>query len=130
MNVDGYVLIVEDDQAIADAMKLLLEDEGYRVRVAGDGDAALAECERATPSVIVLDYNVPVMNGGALVEELRWRPGLSSVPIVMTSAMRGLDAVARRLQIHYVLPKPFDIEHATEMIRRALADARTGTAAR
>jgi CheY-like chemotaxis protein len=124
MSSNSYVLIVEDDRSIADAMRMLLEEEGYQVRVAPDGDAALAECEKSTPSVILLDYNVPVMDGGALVEELRWRPHLSRVPIVMTSAMRGLEAVARRLQINYVLPKPFDVEHATEIVRRALEESR------
>src|SRR4051812_44832486 len=115
MNSSPYILIVEDDSAVADAMRMLLEEAGYVVRVAPDGEAALAECERSAPAVIVLDYNVPVMSGGALVEELRWRPRLSSVPIVMTSAMRGLDEVARRLRINYVLPKPFDIERATQI---------------
>jgi CheY-like chemotaxis protein len=118
------VLIVEDDRAIADAMRALLESEGYSVRVALDGDAALGECERQRPGVIVLDFNVPVMDGGALVEELRWRPGLSSVPIVMTSAMREIDAVARRLRIDYVLPKPFDVERAVQVVRRAMDESR------
>lgn len=119
-----YVLIVEDDRPIANAMRLLLEQEGYEVCVAPEGDTALSECERRLPSVIVLDYNMPVMDGGALIDELRWRPHLSGVPIVLTSAMRDIDAVARRFQIPYVLPKPFDAEQATRLVRRAIDESR------
>jgi CheY-like chemotaxis protein len=117
---EGYVLVVEDDSAVSEAIRVWLEDEGYRVRIAPDGDAALAECEHERPTVIVLDFNVPVMNGGALVEELRWRPALSTIPIVMTSAMPDVDLIARRLQIEFVLHKPFDLEHASMLLRRAI----------
>jgi two-component system nitrogen regulation response regulator GlnG len=123
MRILPYILIVEDDRPIADAMRSLLESEGFEVRVAPEGDSALSECERQQPACIVLDYNMPVMDGGALIEELRWRPHLSSIPIVLTSAMRDLDVVARRLQIPYVLPKPFDAEHAAQLVRRAIDDA-------
>jgi CheY-like chemotaxis protein len=118
-----YVLVVEDDRPIADAMRVLFEQEGYEVRVAPEGDAALTECERRRPAVIVLDYSMPVMDGGALIEEIRWRPHLSSIPIVLTSAMRDVDAVARRFQIPYVLAKPFDADHATDVVRRAIAES-------
>ena len=118
-----YVLIVEDDRPIADAMRLLLEHEGFEVCVAPEGDAALSECEKRQPACIVLDYNMPVMDGGALIEELRWRPHLSGIPIVLTSAMRDLEVVARRLQIPYVLPKPFDAGFAADLVRRAIGES-------
>jgi CheY-like chemotaxis protein len=123
MREPPYVLIVEDDRPIAEAVGLLLESEGFEVRVALEGDSALTECERRQPVCIVLDYNMPIMDGGALIEELRWRPHLSSIPIVLTSAMRDLELVARRLQIPYVLRKPFDGEHAARLVRRAIDES-------
>jgi CheY-like chemotaxis protein len=82
------VLVVEDDHDIRVSVRNLLEDEGYRVLTVTDGRAALELLERAepSPSLIILDLMLPVMDGWQFAERLRASPRLAGIPIVIMSA--------------------------------------------
>jgi CheY-like chemotaxis protein len=117
------VLVVEDELAIRTLLAEALADEGFEVRAAADGRDALAVLERWRPNVILLDLNMPIIDGWALRDELRRRPRLAGIPIIALSAGRwgldrliGLDAVA-------FLPKPCDLDALIDAIRRAMSEA-------
>ncbi len=82
------ILVVEDDHDIRVSVRGLLEAEGYRVLTVTDGASALALLEATTtrPSLIILDLMLPVMDGWHFVAELRRRPHLLGIPIVVMSA--------------------------------------------
>ncbi|MCU1281960.1 MAG: cheY [bacterium] len=82
------VLVVEDDHDIRVSVRNLLEDEGYRVLTVTNGRLALDLLERVnpTPSLIILDLMLPVMDGWEFAERLRARPRLAGIPIVIMSA--------------------------------------------
>ena len=82
------VLLVEDDHDIRVSVRNLLEDEGYKVLTATNGRSALTLLERADPkpSLILLDLMLPVMDGWTFAAELRLRPDLSKIPIMVVSA--------------------------------------------
>ena len=84
----GTVLVVEDDHDIRVSVRNLLEDEGYRVLTVTDGRAALDLLEHAkpSPSLIILDLMLPVMDGWQFAERLRALPRLAGIPIVIMSA--------------------------------------------
>ena len=83
----GYVLVVEDDDGVRELERRSLERAGWRVVEAIDGGAALAQMERETPRLVVLDLLMPNVDGFAVVEQLRRRPAWRGVPvIVVTSA--------------------------------------------
>jgi two-component system chemotaxis response regulator CheY len=84
----GPLLIVEDDQAVCDIMREILEEHGYAVTCAANGREALALLRRtAPPRLILLDLMMPVMNGWELLRELRKTAELAGIPVVVLSAV-------------------------------------------
>jgi two-component system CheB/CheR fusion protein len=86
MTEDGRRVLVVDDNADArEALRFLLEDEGHRVRTAGDGPTALREAETFRPDVVLLDIGLPGMDGYEVARRLRTRPGSRDSLIVAVS---------------------------------------------
>jgi len=107
------VLVVDDDPLIADLVAQVLADEGYAVRRAADGLAALAAVERAQPDLIVSDVMMPRLDGHGLLARLRARG--DRTPFVFVSAGQAVQA---RPDVAFVA-KPFDLDR----LLRAVADA-------
>ncbi len=110
---ERIVLIVDDERYIVDLLTDLLEEEGYSVKRAYDGVAALEAIDRQIPDLILADVMMPRLDGLALVGSLRER-GLT-IPIILMSA-----AVTPRYSDVTFVPKPFDIDHVLHVIARAL----------
>jgi len=117
------ILVVEDEEHLAFGIKYNLEAEGYDVRVAGDGPAALEAIseDAADIELVILDLMLPGMSGYAVCEALRAKG--NQVPVLMLSArtlvedrVRGYDVGADQY-----LQKPFDLEELLSMIRSLLA---------
>ncbi len=83
---DGYVLVVEDDAPLRELERRTLERAGWRVVTAEDGADALAQMERETPRLVVLDLLMPHVDGFAVVEELKHRPAWQAVPVIVVTA--------------------------------------------
>jgi DNA-binding response OmpR family regulator len=121
------ILVVEDEADIALSLRYNLEREGgYAVSVAADGERALAEAEKAPPDAVLLDLNLPGMDGLEVCRQLRRRPSTARVPILMITArvgegerVTGLDEGAD----DYVT-KPFSIKEVLARLRAVLR--RTG----
>ena len=86
MNAGEYILIVEDDFDIREALTQILEEEGYAVREAANGREALDVAARELPSLILLDLMMPVMNGWQFRAEQIKDPRLAPVPVLVISA--------------------------------------------
>lgn len=104
----GIILIVEDEQRLAEVLKKQFESEGFTVELAYDGYIAKQMTERTNYNLIILDINIPLINGYDLCKEIR--KSNQSIPIIMLTALgapdnkiTGFDAGAD----DYVL-KPFD----------------------
>jgi DNA-binding response OmpR family regulator len=80
------IVIVEDDEDIADSIRYNLEREGFRVRLSTTGEDALNLILDRPPNLILLDLNLPHMNGFELCRRLRAEPETSRVPILMLTA--------------------------------------------
>ena len=77
------VLIVEDETALAEPLAFLLQREGFEVRMAADGQEALAEFSKAEPDIVLLDLMLPGMSGTEVCKNIRLK---SSVPVIMVTA--------------------------------------------
>ncbi|HET8975242.1 MAG TPA: response regulator transcription factor [Solirubrobacterales bacterium] len=115
----GRVLVVEDDDAIADVLRRSLRAEGHEVRTAGDGVEALRAAEEFAPDLVVLDLGLPRLDGLEVAKRLRAE---SDVPILMLTArtetedrVEGLDSGADDY-----LPKPFERAELLARIRALL----------
>ena len=80
------IIIVEDDEDVADSIRYNLEREGFRVRLAASGEDALNLILDRPPNLILLDLNLPHMNGFELCRRLRAEATTARVPIVMLTA--------------------------------------------
>ncbi|MFN2546074.1 MAG: response regulator, partial [Myxococcales bacterium] len=81
------MLVVDDEAEIRDSLRDVLEDEGYRVRMAANGREALAElCTIPRPCAIILDIIMPVMSGTEFYEAMKADPRLADVPLLISTS--------------------------------------------
>jgi two-component system phosphate regulon response regulator PhoB len=125
-----YVLVAEDESALADLLKYNLEKEGYRVNVAVDGEEALLIAEEGAPDLIVLDWMLPKAAGIEVCRRLRSRQETRNTPIVMLTArgeesdrIRGLDMGADDY-----ITKPFSMNELLARLRAVMRRIRPGLA--
>ncbi|MDY7231003.1 response regulator [Hyalangium rubrum] len=114
----GPILIVDDEFGIAEALTGFLEDEGYPSAFALNGRLAMEQMAKASPSLVFLDYMMPVMNGPAVLEAMKSDPNLRDVPVVLMSA--SPPKVWRDLPATDFLHKPFGLDQFLELVRRNL----------
>jgi Tfp pilus assembly pilus retraction ATPase PilT/CheY-like chemotaxis protein len=103
------VLLVEDEDQLRRVMKDLLEREGYIVAEARDGVQALDEVDRHAPDIVVLDLNLPGLDGYSVLRQLRSRPATGGIPVVVLTAKGDEDNEARAFELGAddFITKPF-----------------------
>ena len=102
------ILVVDDDWLIREVIALALDDAGYGV-VAADGVDAPKLAREAQPAVVILDINMPVMDGVEVRRHLHADPTTAHIPVIALSAAINLRARAAEMQADDFLAKPFDI---------------------
>jgi DNA-binding response OmpR family regulator len=114
------VLVVEDDVSIALGLRINLENEGYRVLVAEDGERGLELARAESPDLIVLDVMLPKMNGLEVLQALRGEG--RTMPIIILSARTGeMDKVTGlELGAEDYVAKPFSLAELLARVRAAL----------
>jgi two-component system phosphate regulon response regulator PhoB len=128
--LNPFVLVVEDEDALATLLQYNLEKEGYQVALAADGEEALMLVDERLPDLVVLDWMLPKISGIELCRRLRGRSETRNMPIMMLTArgeesdrIRGLDTGAD----DYVT-KPFSMTELAARIRAVLRRIRPGLA--
>jgi CheY-like chemotaxis protein len=103
------VLLVDDEDSLRRVMKDLLEREGYAVSEARDGVQALDQVDRVGPDIIVLDLNLPGLDGYGVLSHLRSRPATSAIPVIVLTAKGDEDNEVRVFELGAddFLMKPF-----------------------
>jgi two-component system, chemotaxis family, chemotaxis protein CheY len=115
------VLVVDDDALIRETLATALADEGYSVRVAGDGRIALQTLSDWRPDLIVLDLMMPVMDGAAFRAAQSSAEAMAEIPVIVLSAAHNLQRRTEELGAVAVFAKPFDLTELLEAIERVLA---------
>lgn len=117
------VLIVEDEFALRRLMSMLLQDEGFTVRTAGNGIEGLAQLALRPADLLLVDLMMPGMNGRDFLIEAR-RTG-HDTPAIMVSASSEAAQVAGELGCAGFMPKPYDFNLLVTEMRRVLQRAKT-----
>ena len=106
-----YVLVMEDEDALATLVQYNLEKEGYKVVVAADGEEGMLQIDERLPDLVLLDWMLPKLSGIEVCRRIRGRPETRNLPVIMLTArgeetdrVRGLDTGAD----DYVV-KPFSL---------------------
>jgi len=116
------VLLVEDEEPLRLVLRDLLERDGFTVVEAPDGIVALDEIDRAAPDVVVLDLNLPRLDGYGVLARLRARPATISLPVIVLTAKSDEDNEVRVFELgaNDFLTKPFRPRALTARLRALL----------
>jgi len=130
VTVQPYILVVEDEEALATLLHYNLDKEGYRVDLCADGEEALIRIDEKPPDLLVLDWMLPTVSGIEVCRRLRQRPATRNLPIIMLTArseetdrVRGLDTGAD----DYIV-KPAMMSELCARVRAVLRRIRPGLA--
>jgi CheY-like chemotaxis protein len=114
------VLVVDDDPDILDAIRFLLEDEGYAVTTTEKGEYAenLHDGNGGLPDLIILDVLLSGRDGRTICQHLKSRPDTQHIPVIMISAHPDAEPAAYAVGANHFLPKPFDMFHLLALVER------------
>jgi DNA-binding response OmpR family regulator len=117
------VLIVEDEEAVRELEKFILEQQGYDVMEARDGLEGLAKAEFKKPDLILLDLMMPDVSGGRMFDEMQTHPTTAGIPIVVvTGKPDAHEEFDDQIGPDNVIMKPFEADTLLGRIRDHIGD--------
>lgn len=114
----SQILVVDDEADISEALRALLELEGYQVDVAADGGECLRYLRARRPDLIMLDLMMPVLNGFQVLEAMQ-ADGWRELPVIVMSAARPPQPFTHG-NVRAFLTKPFDLQSLLDSVEQAL----------
>ena len=116
------ILVADDSPTIVDVVKAILEEEQYEVITASDGQEALDKAHREAPDLVLLDVEMPRLNGYAVCKLLKEDPATSHIPVIMlTSKSRESDRMwGFGMGADEYLTKPVEPERLVEAVKEKL----------
>jgi CheY-like chemotaxis protein len=114
-----YILVVDDDADFRTGLRTALEMKGYQVEEAEDGEKALSKLAEKAPLLVLLDLQMPVMNGREMLQRMRASSDLKDVPVVIISGF-GFEWEAELMGAQGYIGKPFEPEELQKTIGNLL----------
>ncbi len=120
------ILVVEDEHNMVEFLSQFLTKGGYEVITAANGKEGLEKAIHEQPDLVLLDANMPVMNGWDMLERLRSYPESKDIPVIMVTAFTERRDVVKALSygISDYVTKPFDFVELVERIVKTLKSKR------
>jgi two-component system, cell cycle response regulator DivK len=118
------ILVIEDQEDLRGILRDLLTRSGYVVIEAADGATGVASAKSDRPDIILMDIQVPVIDGYEATRRIKDDPNLTEIPVVAVSsfAMKGDEEKARAAGCDHYVTKPYSPMHLLRMIRGYLGD--------
>ncbi len=123
MDNQPSVLVVDDDEAILDMLRDALR-ENYEVATASDVLEAADLLRDQNFDLLILDLNMPVVDGQELMEIFSVHPHFEALPILVISAFPDLIERVKKARVNAILPKPFSIEDLRRTVARTIEQSR------
>jgi DNA-binding response OmpR family regulator len=112
------ILVVDDDVAIVESLRYLLEDAGYQVQTAEDGSFIKTILKNTKPDLILLDYWLPQQTGGDITKELKSKKETKVIPVIIISASYNIRELVSDAGADDFLEKPYDIQQMLNMVTK------------
>ena len=111
------ILVVDDEKDVANFLKDLLEDNGYRVETATDGMEGMKKAQSMEPDLILLDLQMPEETGTGMYRKLRNKSSLKDIPVIVISGLAGRNiAVSKSVPVLDKPPAEADILREVEKV--------------
>jgi two-component system, cell cycle response regulator DivK len=119
------ILVVEDQEDLRGVLRDLLTGSGYTVIEAADGEAGVAKAKSDHPDLILMDIQMPVIDGYEATRRIKADPALKTTPVVAVSsfAMKGDEEKARAAGCDHYVTKPYSPMQLLRLVRGFLGDA-------
>lgn len=119
------ILLIEDEQILSNLLKRKLEESGYDVTVAFDGEEGFAIMKKQTPDMILLDIVMPKMGGFEVMEKMNKTPGLNlkDLPVIVVSNSGQPVEIDRALELgirDYLIKTQFDPQEVVDKVKKVL----------
>lgn len=115
------ILLGEDDKAIVDIVKIILEGEGYSVSEAKNETEVLKLAETSTPQLILLDIGLAGSDGAQVARKLKQKDSTKNIPLIMVSADSATETIAKKVGADGFLLKPFEVDDLIKTARQYLS---------
>ena len=115
------ILVIEDDAQFRETLRSVLEDEGWPVETAGDGQQAFDQSARLQPALVVLDWGLPDIDSQMVATSLQTAHG-GDTPILLITADGRPAEKARLVGAVAYLHKPFELDDLIDIVRRGLGN--------
>ena len=112
------ILIAEDDKAIIDVVKIILEGEGYEVLTADQGATVHQNIAAHSPNMIFMDIWLFGEDGGKIAKEIKANPQTQKIPLVLMSANNETEKITKSVGADDFLLKPFNIDDLLYIVRK------------
>ncbi len=117
------VLIIEDDEFLADIYKTKFELEGFKVILAGDGEKGLKAIQTKKPDLVLLDILLPKMDGFAILQTIKKDPETKNIPVILLTNLGQKEDVQKGLKlgaVDYLIKAHFNPSETVEKVKKIL----------
>ena len=124
LRVRQEILIIDDDDVMADVLSQRLVRQGYEIKVAASGEEGLALARRCIPSLVLLDLRLPDADGFNICQQLADSAETCAIPIIILSAMERPDIIrrSRAAGCQYYVRKPYDPNALLILVQHAIGE--------
>ncbi|NMC51848.1 response regulator transcription factor [Candidatus Kuenenbacteria bacterium] len=119
------ILIIEDEVALADAMKVGLTDAGYEADTAYDGEDGMVKVKSLTPDLVLLDLMLPKKDGMTILKEMRADSATADIPVMILSQLSDTEKISEGVSlgvVGYLVKVDFSLAEVVEKVKKALGD--------
>ena len=111
------ILIIEDDKALGEGLRIILEDEGYEASLVSNGASLSKTLEMYKPDLLLIDYRLPGKDGASISKDIKKRDSTKRLPIILMSASQdNMLQISKDAKVDAFIPKPFIISDLLETI--------------
>jgi len=116
------ILVADDQKEMVEAMKIRLENDGYEVVEAYNGEECLEKAKKELPDLIIMDVAMPKMDGYDAVREIRRDEAIKHIPIFMLTGKEQMEEIFKMEGVQEYIIKPFDYDVLSGLIKKVVED--------
>ena len=118
MGIQRRILVVDDEPVVVKTLSKVIRRQGFDVVSAADGEEALKKVRSSNPDLVILDIQMPKLDGIEVLQRIKGSPETASLPVIMLTAKVGDEDTLKgyKYGANYYIPKPFEMDEVLQGI--------------